>query len=173
MIGIAPTTETPGRKCFMKKIPRFRVVQIVISTVGTIFIIPWGTFLGVMFTFSFKADESLWAWAFDLTVFWSQILGILASFIKPRLAAIWMLLNIVISVLMAIGVEVKLGFVPDARHLSATEWFKISPVLLKQAGLFWGIPLVFALLLLRRGRSQNDPASSVTCARATSKEANN
>jgi hypothetical protein len=134
----------------MRKIQPFRAVQLVISTVGTVLIIPWGTFLGVMFTFSFRADESLWAWAFDLTAFWSQVLGILASFFKPRLAALWMLLNIVISVLMAIGFEIKQGFAPDTRHLSGIEWLKLSPVILKQAGMFWGLPLIFALLLLRR-----------------------
>lgn len=134
----------------MRKIQPFRAVQLVISTVGTVLIVPWGTFLGVMFTFSFRADESLWAWAFDLTAFWSQVLGILASFFKPRLAALWMLLNIVISVLMAIGFEIKQGFAPDARHLSGIEWLKLSPVILKQAGMFWGLPLIFALILLRR-----------------------
>jgi hypothetical protein len=144
----------------------------MVSTVGTILIIPWGTFLGAMFTFSFRADESLWAWAFDLTAFWSQILGILASFIKPRLAAIWMLLNIGLSVLMAIGFEVKQGFAPDAQHLSGMEWIKLSPVILKQAGLFWGIPLIFALLLLRRNPSQNGHASSVIAVHAASEDTN-
>jgi hypothetical protein len=156
----------------MRKIPRFRLGQLVVSTVGTILIIPWNTFLGVMFTFSFRADESLWAWAFDVTAFWSQIIGILASFFKPRLAAVWMLLNIVISVLMAIGFEVKMSFAPDARQLSPMEWVRDCPVFLKEAGAFWGIPLVFALLLPRRGPSQNGSASSVTTVHATSKEAN-
>jgi hypothetical protein len=139
---------------------RFRQQQLLISAIGAALILPSDLFLGVMFTFSFRAGESAWAWGFDLIAFWSQIVGIVVSFFKPRLAAGWMLACIGISVLIAVGFEIKSGYAPDARHLSAAEWMGFLPAILKNSGFFWGLPLIFALLLISRDPStQNQPAA--------------
>jgi hypothetical protein len=130
---------------------RLRQQQLLISAIGAAIILPSDLFLGVMFAFSFRAGESAWAWGFDLIAFWSQIIGIIASFFKPRLAAGWMLACIGISVLIGIGFEVKSSYAPDARHVKAAEWLGTLPAIMKTAGFFWGVPLICALLLIRTG----------------------
>jgi len=131
----------------------FRHQQIVVSVIGLILILPLDTFLGTMFVFSLSARDSLWVVAFDLIAFWSQIPGIIMSFFKPRIAAGWMLVSIGISVVIGIGFEVNSACAPDARHLTIAEWIQDVPVILKEASFFWGIPMIFALLLLRKGPS--------------------
>jgi hypothetical protein len=137
----------------MKKL-HFRQQQLLISAIGAALILPAYFFLGVMFTFGFKAGDSAWAWVFDLIAFWSQIGGIVGSFFKPRVAARWMLVCIWISVALAVGFLIKSGYAPGARHLSAAEWMGFLPRMLKTAAFFWGLPLIFALLL-----SRDDPSS--------------
>jgi hypothetical protein len=61
--------------------------------------------------------------------------GIAVSFFKPRLAAGLMLACIGISVLLAVGFEIKSGCAPDARHLSAAEWMGSLPAILKNSEL--------------------------------------
>lgn len=144
--------ESPLKKeSFIKRLSR-RKWQLIISIIGTILIVPWCLFLGVMFTFAFRSDESRWAWAFDLIAFWSQIPGVLFSFLKPRLSALWMLLCVGVSMLMGIGFEIKSAYAPNARHLSSAEWISDLPILLKESFYFWGLPVVVALLLLTIGR---------------------
>ena len=106
-------------------------------------------FLGVMFTFGFQGGESAWAWAFDLIAFWSQIGGIVGSFFKPQVAARWMLVCIGISVALAVGFLIKSSYAPGARHLSFAEWMGSSAQDAEDFAFFWGLPLIFALLLIR------------------------
>ena len=130
--------------------PSFRYQQLIVSVIGLIIILPLDTFLGAMFVFSLSARDSLWVVAFDLIAFWSQIPGIIVSFFKPRLGAGWMLVNIGISVVIGIISEVNSAYAPDALHLTISGWIKDVPVMLKEATFFWGIPMIFALLLLRK-----------------------
>ena len=76
---------------------------MLLSAIGALLFLPMYFFLGGVFSFWFAARDSMWAWGFNLTAFWCQIFGITASFFKPRTGAVWMLLNIALSVLMAIG----------------------------------------------------------------------
>jgi len=138
------------------KISRRRL-QLLISTVGTILILPWGVFLGAMFTFSFRANETLWAWGFDIVSFWSQIPAILFSFFKPRIAAGWMLASVAISILMGLGFEIESSHKPGAAHLNLSEWISTLLPLLKTCVWFWGLPTLFAVLLLVPGRSRQIP----------------
>ena len=127
---------------------RRRHVQLLVSSVGTLLILPWGVFLGAMFTFAFRSDESLWAWAFDIISFWFQIPAILLSFFKPRLASWWMIANVAVSISMGVIFEVRNSYSPGARHLSAVEWLADLLMLWKNILAFWGLPTLVAVLLV-------------------------
>jgi hypothetical protein len=122
------------------------------SVAGAILILPWGIFLGVMFTFSFRSPESPWAWTFDIVTFWFQVLAVLLSFAFPRISAFWMLVNIAISVLIGIGFQVHSAYQPDAGHMNAIEWLLFLPRILHTAGMFWMLPFIAAILLLYASR---------------------
>lgn len=137
----------------------FRMQQMAVSAIGALLLLPTDLFMGGMFSFAFAARESLWAWLFDLTAFWCQILGILASFFKPRLAGLWMLLNIAVSIAIAAGFALRNASGTAEAHANGLQWFAAVPVFLKTAGWFWAAPLALALLLLRpaprgEGRAQ-------------------
>jgi hypothetical protein len=126
--------------------------QCIISMVGALFIIPTSLFFGGMFSFAFGTQQSLGGWLFGLTAFWCQILGIVASFFKPRLAAVWMLLNIAVSILVSAG----------TMHLSMTAWLRACPGYLKATSFFWAGPLVVALLLLRPRPADKEQTQPLT-----------
>jgi hypothetical protein len=127
-------------------------LQLLVSAVGTLLIVPWGLVLGAMFTFAFRAGESRWAWGFDIVSFWLQIPAIIVSFFRPRIAAWWMLANVSASVLMGMWFEIQSFYNPDARHLVVSEWISTLLPLLKTCMWFWGLPTLFAVLLLVTGR---------------------
>lgn len=128
---------------------------ILIIVIGALLIIPWGVFVGVMFTFTFRNHESIWAWIFDLLTFWCQVLGVIVSFVKPRAAAIWMLTALTASASLAITYEVRDTYASSARHIIASQWITVLPSILKAAFFLYGIPLLFALLVLRVTRPKN------------------
>ena len=134
---------------------KFRYQQLLISAIGAALIIPLEFFLGVMFTFSFTNHESTWAWAFDIISFWSQIPGIVMSFFTPRIAAAWMLVSLAISICIGIAFEIFVSYSGLSAGPNAFKWLEFAPRLLKTAAIFWGVPLVFALLLARRSRTPN------------------
>lgn len=136
----------------MKLKPRH--VQLLVGGLGAILIVPWAVFMGVMFTFAFRSDESLWAWVFDIISFWCQVPAILLSFLKPRIGAYWLLANTAVSVLFGLVFQIESALKPDARSLSAVDWIKILPQLAKSSFWFWGLPILFALLLLMAVRGQ-------------------
>lgn len=129
--------------------PSFRMQQLIVSIVGAIFIIPSSLFFGGMLSFSFGAQQSVGAWLFGLTAFWCQILGILASFFKPRLAAAWMLLNLALALLVSVATELRWERHMGILHLSMSDWLQGCPSYLKATRFFCAAPLVIALLLLR------------------------
>ncbi len=137
----------------------YRKRHLIISAIGALLIGPWGILLGAMFTFSFRSNESPWAYAFDVVTFWSQVAAILFSFIKPRIAAIWMLLSVGVSVLIGLGFEIQSAYAPNAYHLNAAQWIATLPGTAKTSATFWGLPIIFALLLLNTVRRHNSPVS--------------
>lgn len=141
---------------------KFRHQQLLVSAIGAVLIIPLELFLGVMFTFPFTGNESAWAWIFDFISFWTQIIGIIMSFFKPRIAAAWMLLCLASSVSIGIIFELKMSYSGNTFHPSASQWLKFAPSLLRTAAIFWGIPLLFALLLARKPPSFNRAHSDVS-----------
>jgi hypothetical protein len=137
----------------------FRAKQLIVSLVGAVLFVPRDLFFGEAFAFSFGAQSSPWAWAFDLTAFWGQLLGILISFFKPRLGGACILATIIASIAIRLSVQVAVIYGPA--RWSAAMWLNAAPGLLKTAALFWGGPLVLALLLLRRARAvEREPASA-------------
>ena len=136
---------------------KFRNQQLLVSAIGAALIVPLELFLGVMFTFTFTNHESAWAWAFDFIAFWCQIPGILISFFTPRLAAAWMLLCITISICIGIAFEFFVSTSGPGSHLNAFIWLEVAPSLLRTVAIFWGMPLLFALLLARRPRTPGHP----------------
>ena len=127
----------------------FRMQQCIVSMVGALFIIPSSLFFGGMFSFAFGTQQSLGGWLFGLTAFWCQILGIVASFFKPRLGAVWMLLNLALSILVSAATEVHWLHHAGALHAGVDEWLRACPVYLKATWFFWAGPLVVSVLLLR------------------------
>jgi hypothetical protein len=136
------------REKFMANVG-YRKRQLLISAIGALLIVPWGMFLGAMFTFSFRSNESPGAYAFDIITFWSQVAAILFSFLKPRIAAIWMLMSVGVSVLIGMGFDIQSSYAPNAYHLNAAQWIATLPGTTKIAATFWGLPIIFALLLLK------------------------
>src|ERR1035437_1596 len=137
---ITPTLSPSRRQCLMA------------SVAGAILILPWGIFMGVMSTFSFRSDESLWSWTFVIVTFWFQVFAVLLSFALPRISAFWMLVNIAFSALIGICFLVHSAYQPDARHMNSMEWLQTLPKLLHVAGMFWMLPLIAAILLLYASR---------------------
>lgn len=127
----------------------FRMQQCFVSMVGALFIIPSSLFFGGMFSFDFGTHQSLGGWLFGLTAFWCQILGVVASFFKPRLAAVWMLLNLALSVLVSAATEAHWLHRAGTLNWSLAEWVRACPAYLKTTWFFWAAPLVVAILLLR------------------------
>lgn len=142
--------------------PSFRMQQFLISIAGAIFIVPTSLFFGGMLSFAFGTQQSLGAWLFSLTAFWCQILGVLASFFKPRLAAVWMLLNLVLAVLVSLATELRWQHRAGILHLGWGEFFRSCPDYLKSTWFFWAAPLLVALLLLRPQPAEGRRASQVT-----------
>lgn len=136
---------------------KFRNQQLLVSAIGAVLIIPLELFLGVMFTFAFTSHESGWAWAFDLISFWSQIPGIALSFLKPRFAAAWMLLCLAISICIAITFEIVVSYSGAGAGPNSLTWLEAAPSLLRTAAIFWGVPLLFGLLLARGPRTPHHP----------------
>lgn len=127
----------------------FRAQQWIVSAVGALFIIPTSLFFGGMFSFAFGTQQSLGAWLFGLTAFWFQILGILASFFKPRLAAAWMLLSLGLSLFICAATEWRWEHHAGRPVSGLSEWLRDGPGYLKTTWFFWIAPLFVALLLLR------------------------
>jgi hypothetical protein len=125
----------------------FRAKQLIVSLVGAILFVPRDLFFGEVFAFRFGAQSSPWAWAFDLTAFWAQLLGILISFFKPRLGGVCILVSIIASIVIRTSVQIAAIYGPA--RWSAATWLHAAPGLLKTVGLFWAGPHVLALLLLR------------------------
>jgi len=128
----------------------YRAQQLVVSAIGALLLLPLDFFMGGIFSFSFAARDSVWAWAFGLTAFWGQIFCVLASFFKPRTAAACMLVDVGISccIWLGCGMAARTSGLGVAR-LSASYWMNYAPGLLPTAALFWAAPMAFAMLLLR------------------------
>jgi hypothetical protein len=144
----------------MAKLSPSRRHCLKVSVAGAILIVPWGIFMGMMLPFSGSSDESRWFWTFDSVTFWCQVLAVLLSFALPRIGAIWMLVNIAISALIAIGFLVHSAYQPDARHMNVMEWLQTLPELLHIAGMFWMLPFIAAILLLYASRNRRDSSQS-------------
>lgn len=140
----------------------FRAKQLIVSLVGALLFVPVDLFLGGAFAFSFGAQSSLGAWAFDLAAFWGQILGILVSFFKPRLGGVCILASVTASVAIRLSMHVEAVYGPV--HWGAALWLNAAPGLLKTAGLFWAASLVMALLLLRPAPAiEREPIADSQC----------
>jgi drug/metabolite transporter (DMT)-like permease len=129
---------------------RFRWNQPKLALLmGTLLVVPWECFLTFGFTFTMRAHESLWVWAFVLFAFLLNIPAVLLSWFLPRQAALWILANTAIS--MAIGAGFQWKSYLDNPHSSASF---ISSLLTLFAGLvgeivlLWFAPLAFAFGIL-------------------------
>ncbi len=127
----------------------YRGRQLLVSLIGALILLPLDFFMGGLFSFSFGAQNSLWAWAFGLTAFWGQIICILTSFFRPRVAAVWMLLNVAASSSILLGCEMARNSGHGLASLSKYSWLEYAPGLAQAAAFFWIAPMIFALLLLR------------------------
>lgn len=139
----------------------FRIQQWIVSTIGAFLFLPVYFFLGGLFSFSFAASDSMWAWGFNLTAFWCQIFGILASFFKPRVAAAWMLVHIALSVVMLLGCATETATRTGTAAFVAVQWMKTAPGVLRLAFVFWAAPLALAFLLLRTEPPGNSPQAKL------------
>jgi hypothetical protein len=121
----------------------------LVSLMGALLVIPWECFCIFGFTFTFRSHEPFWTWAFVWFAFVLNIPAVLVSFIKPRLAAYWILANMAISMAIGIGFEWKsyLENPGSSKNL-------ISSLLDEFAGLtgtivfFWFAPAAFAFAML-------------------------
>lgn len=124
---------------------------IAVSLLGSAILLPWAGFMGIMFTFSFSSNESVWAWIFDIVTYWLQIPAVLFSSFRPRQGALWMIGNIALSALIGIGFLLKQA---DA---NTGVSFNHLIGIIRTAFDFWVIPLIVALLLLLVTQSGERP----------------
>jgi hypothetical protein len=132
----------------------FQLRRWLVSLVCTITFLPVYLFWGGVFSFSFTAVGSFWAWGFGITACWSQVLAILSSFLYPRKAAYWMVVNTGISILLAIGHGLLASGTTAGRLVSF--WPSTPSGLFKAGMIFWVPPLFFAFLLIRRVPDSED-----------------
>lgn len=128
----------------------FRTQQCLVSAIGALLFLPVYLFWGGIFSFEFGVRQSIWAWSFDLTACWFQAFGILASFVRPRWAAYWMLVSVCLSVLIALGWAAETAHSVAGIPRILAQWLHSAPGLFKPAVAFWVGPLFLAFLLLWR-----------------------
>lgn len=119
------------------------------SLIGSFVIIPWDLFMTFGFTFSFRAHESLWAWAFVWLAFLLNVPAVISSFFFPRIGAYWVLANTVLS--MALGIGFELSSYIASRHAAeppAMGFAGTVVAMVTTAVFFWGPPLIFAAGML-------------------------
>ncbi len=61
-----------------------------------------------------------------------------------------MLLCIGIGLVIGAVFQVSQGFQAGTQHLGVIDWLKIAPLFVGMAAEAWAIPLIFALLLIRK-----------------------
>jgi len=138
----------------------FRVQQCIISFIGAFLFLPVYLFWGGLISFSITIIDSIWAWGFGLTACWCQVLAILFSFVQPRKAAYWIMMNTGLSILLT------LCYVAESarKHASPQNVIAIWPYahagFWKTGLIFWAMPIFFALLLLRRGPQVQEQQSA-------------
>lgn len=129
---------------------RFRWNQLKLATLmGTLLVVPWECFLTFGFTFTMRAHESLWVWAFILFAFLLNIPAVLLSWFRPKQGALWILANAAIS--MAIGPGFQWKSYLDNPHSSASfisSWLTVFAGLIAEIVLLWFAPLAFAFGIL-------------------------
>lgn len=130
----------------------FRTQQLLVSVTGTLLFVPLYLFWGGVFTLSFAAHDSIWAWGFGLVSCWSQILAVLVSYFKPRLAACWVLVDLAVSVVMAIGRVGEITHGHAGMMSEIEQWMQTSHGILNTTLVFWVGPALFALLLYRQDK---------------------
>ena len=133
----------------------YRVQQCLVSLLGALLFLPLYLFWGGVFSFSYSIYDSAWAWAFGLTACWCQILAILFSFMRPRIAALWMIGNTVMSILLAGG---HLNALAHGRVASAAPleiWLRSGAGYVKAGCIFCVPPLLMAYFLIRNHQTES------------------
>ena len=127
----------------------YRAQQCLVSLLGALLFLPLYLFWGGVFSFSYSLNDSAWAWAFGITACWFQILAILFSFMKPRFAALWLIGNTAMSILLASGhlKALEHGRVATAAPLEV--WLRSGTGYLKAGCIFCVPPLLMAFFLIR------------------------
>lgn len=121
----------------------------LVSLTGALLVIPWECFMYFGFTFSFRSQESFWAWAFVWFAFALNIPAVLASWVSPRLSAYWMLANIAMSMAIGIGFVLKRYFEnPGSLSNYTVGWLDGFAGLVLASVLFWFAPAAFAFGIL-------------------------
>lgn len=133
----------------------------LVSLAGALMVIPWECFMYFGFTFSFRGQESFWAWAFVWFAFALNIPAVLVSWVSPRLSAYWILVNITVS--MAIGIVfVGKRYFENPGSLSnyTVGWLDGFAGLVLASVLFWFAPAAFAfgtLIVIHSERIESRP----------------
>jgi hypothetical protein len=128
----------------------FRRRQRVISFIGSALIIPYYAFFALTFDFSAKASDkpSGWEIVFKAAAFGGPILGIISSFLIPRVAAYWMFACSGISLSIGVGFQIHWAKAPDAAPLTVASWAAALPALFRMLLVFWFLPVLFGSLLI-------------------------
>jgi hypothetical protein len=132
----------------------FRARQCLISAIGSLIFFPMYLILGGVFSFSFSIYDSIWAWGFGLTACWCQLLAMMTTFFNPRKGAYWLILNTAASLVLAAGYVAESAHGHVAGSSSLEQWLLHGNNLLKAGAIFFAPPLLFAFLLLQRGRDE-------------------
>lgn len=118
---------------------------LAVSLAGTSLVIPWELFMAFEFSFTLRVHEPFTTWLFLWFTFLLNIPAILASWIWPRAGAYWLLVNVTVSLAIAIGFELisSVQATPGAPS-AASEFFNGILGLIYAAIFFWGPPVVVA-----------------------------
>ncbi|MGZ4867938.1 MAG: hypothetical protein ACXV7C_11980 [Candidatus Angelobacter sp.] len=135
-----------------------------VSLMGSFVVIPWDLFMTFGFTFSFRAHESFWAWAFVWLAFLLNVPAVIISFFFPRLGTYWVLVNTALS--MALGIGYEMNSYIGSRHAAeppAMGFGGALATMFTTAVFLWGPPLVFAagmLIVLKTAHLQQVSSST-------------
>ena len=122
---------------------------MIVSLGGTLLVVPWELFMTFGFTFTFRAHEPMLTWLFVWFTFLLNIPAVICSWLWPRVAAFWLIANVMVSLLISIAQE-TLSYMHSSQGEPWSPGAVFSGILaiIYSAVFFWGPPLLIAAGLL-------------------------
>ena len=129
--------------------------QRLVAIVAAMLIIPLELSLAFGITFSFREHEPLISWVFVWFAFLLDVPALPLGIVLPRWGARWVLLNAIVSGLLAMGFEVHSAMQATGANVTGG-----LVKLLMMFVVFWGLKLAYSWICSRQ--TNGDAAASAT-----------